>query len=159
MEVTDEDAKRAPHLKPKRIDEARSFVEQFGIDKAEYDSDILCGNRSSDGRPCVKVGGYGKYTAADAIDFAAGRPYVRRPAIEHTVQSLVGPDVELPDYLASASLRQPGHLDVLRERSPQLSAINSGGWEKVTLIVDSGASDTVIPPKVCRAPRFVLPVR
>ena len=40
---------------------------------------------------------------------------------------------------------------MLRERSPQLSAINSGGWEKVTLIVDSGASDTVIPPKVCRA--------
>ena len=32
-----------------------------------------------------------------------------------------------------------------------MSAINSGGWEKITLIVDSGASDTVIPPKVCRA--------
>ena len=127
------------------------FVERFGIEKSEYELDILQGNRSADGRPMVKVSGYGKYTAADAVDFAAGRPYVRRPAIEHTVRSLVGPDVELPDFLAGASLRQPGHLDVLRERSPQLSAINSGGWEKVTLIVDSGASDTVIPPKVCRA--------
>ena len=96
----------------------------------------------------VKVSGYGKYTAADAVDFAAGRPYVRRPAIEHTVQSLVGPDVDLPEMIAGASLPRPGHLDVLRERSPQLSAINSGGWEKATLIVDSGASDTVIPPKV-----------
>ena len=29
----------------------------------------------------------------------------------------------------------------LRERNPQLSAINDGGWEKITLIVDSGASE------------------
>ena len=42
-------------------------------------------------------------------------------------------------------------LDVLRERNPQLSAINDGGWERITLIVDSGASDAMIPPKVCRA--------
>ena len=39
----------------------------------------------------------------------------------------------------------------LRERSPQLSAINNGDWEKITLIFDSGASNTVIPPKVCCA--------
>jgi len=44
-----------------------------------------------------------------------------------------------------------GSANVLRERSPQLSAINNGGWEKITLIVGSGASDTVMPPKVCRA--------
>ena len=29
--------------------------------------------------------------------------------------------------------------------------INDGGWEKITLIVDSGAPDTVMPTKVCRA--------
>ena len=40
---------------------------------------------------------------------------------------------------------------MLRERNPQLSAINDSGWEHITLIVDYGASDTVIPPKVCRA--------
>ena len=39
----------------------------------------------------------------------------------------------------------------MRERNPQLSAIGDGGWEKITLIVDSGASDTVMPPRVCRA--------
>ena len=44
-----------------------------------------------------------------------------------------------------------GAVNVMRERNPQLSAINDGGWERITLIVDSGASDTVIPPKVCRA--------
>ena len=42
----------------------------------------------------------------------------------------------------------------MRERSPQLSVINDGGRERITLIVDSGASDTVIPPKVCRAAQF-----
>ena len=73
---------------------------------------------------------------------------------ENTVRSLVGPDADLPEGIAEASLRPPpgvGSANVLRERNPQLSAINSGGWEKITLIVDSGASDTVIPPKVCRA--------
>ena len=44
-----------------------------------------------------------------------------------------------------------GTANVLRERKPQLSAIGDGGWEKITSIVDSGASDTVMPPKVCRA--------
>jgi hypothetical protein len=42
----------------------------------------------------------------------------------------------------------------MRERSPQLSAIKIGCWEKITLIVDSGASDTAVPPKVCRAAEF-----
>ena len=44
-----------------------------------------------------------------------------------------------------------GVANVLRERNPQLSAIGDGGWEKITLIVDSGALDTVMPPRVCRA--------
>ena len=44
-----------------------------------------------------------------------------------------------------------GAAKVLRARNPQLNVINDGGWEKITLIVDSGASDTVMPPKVCRA--------
>ena len=98
----------------------------------------------------VKVSGFGKYTTSDAVDLAAGKPNVLHP----TVQTLFGSDVDLPDGLATASLREPSHMgsaNVLRERSPQLSAINNGGWEKITLIVDSGASDTVMPPKVCRA--------
>ena len=60
----------------------------------------------------------------------------------------------MPKGLAGASLRAPGQVgsaNVLRERNPQLSAINDEGWERITLIVDSGASDTVIPPKACRA--------
>ena len=44
-----------------------------------------------------------------------------------------------------------GSVHVLREKNPQLSALSPGGWEKITLIVDSGASDTVMPPKVCKA--------
>ena len=44
-----------------------------------------------------------------------------------------------------------GSANVLLERNLQRSAINDGGWEKITLIVDSGASDTVMPLKVCRA--------
>ena len=95
------------------------------------------------------------------MDFENGRPYIRKrhqapwahpaEADQHTAQSLVGPGVELPEFLAGASLRRPGRLDVFRERNPQLSAINDGEWERVTLIVDSGASDILIPPKVCRA--------
>jgi hypothetical protein len=106
----------------------------------------------------VKVSGFGKYTTSDAVDFAAGSPYVRKrdraPDAHPTVQTLIGPDVELPDGLATASLPEPARMEstnVLRERSPQLSAINNGGWEKIMLIVDSGASDTVMPPKMCRA--------
>ena len=71
-----------------------------------------------------------------------------------TVQSLVGPNADLPESIATASLRAPaciGSANVIRERNPQFSAMNDGGRERITLIVDSGASDTVIPPKVCRA--------
>ena len=60
----------------------------------------------------------------------------------------------MPTGIAGASLRAPAHVglsNVLREQNPQVSAITDGGWERITLIVDSCASDTVIPPKVCRA--------
>ena len=68
VEDNDQQANRAPHLKPKRIDEAESFVEQFGVEKDEWDLDILRGHRASDGRPLVKVGGVGKCSIADALD-------------------------------------------------------------------------------------------
>ena len=44
-----------------------------------------------------------------------------------------------------------GSVNVLRERSPQRSAINNGSCENITLIVDSGASGMVMTPNVCRA--------
>ena len=88
---------------------------------------------------------------ADKADDLPQRPASPLGTDQPNVQSLVGIGVELPEFLVGAALRRPGHLDVLRERNPQLSAINDGGWERITLIVDSGASDTVIPPKVCRA--------
>ena len=112
----------------------------------------------------MRVGGVGEFCSSDAIDFENSRPYVRArerapwahpPEVDRlTAQSFVGPDVELPKGLAGASLRAPGQVrsaNVLREHNPQISAIDDGGWERITLIVDSGASDTVIPPKVCRA--------
>ena len=73
------------------------------MDREEYEKDMLCGHRSSDGRHMVKVSGFGKYTAADAVDLAAGKPYVRKrdrasDALP-TVQTLFGPDVDLPDGL------------------------------------------------------------
>ena len=33
VEEQDQQAVRVPHLKPKHVDEARSFVEQFGVDR------------------------------------------------------------------------------------------------------------------------------
>ena len=105
--------------------------------------------------PIVRVGDGRKLDASDAIPSIWKRhraPWAHPPeANQPTVQSLVGPGVELPKFISGASLRRPARLDVLRERNPQLSAINNGGWERITLIVESGASDTVIPPKVCRA--------
>ena len=71
-------AMRAPPLKPKRVNDAKSFIEQFGVDREESDADILRGHRSSDGQPMVKVGGFGKYTTSYAVDLAAGKPYVRK---------------------------------------------------------------------------------
>ena len=38
----------------------------------------------------------------------------------------------------------------IAKNANQLMPVTSG-WEKVTLIVDSGASDTVVPPSVCKA--------
>ena len=63
-------------------EETRSFIEQFGVDKQEYDPGIARGHRSSDGRPIVKIGGVGKFTTADATDYAAGKPYVRKRHLE-----------------------------------------------------------------------------
>ena len=39
----DQQAIRVRHLKPKRVDAAQSFIEQFGVNKEEYDAHILCG--------------------------------------------------------------------------------------------------------------------
>ena len=78
----------ASHLKPKRVDGARSFVEQFGVGREEYEKDILCGHRSSDNRPMIRVGGFGKYTTADAMDYAAGRPYARKRGLSKRLNHL-----------------------------------------------------------------------
>ena len=103
------EAERAPHLKPKRSDEAESFVERFGIHRDEYDFDIARGHRSSDGRPIAKLGEVGNHTSADDIDHAAGRPYVRdrhrAPYAHPTVRFLLGAGADLPEGLGSASLR------------------------------------------------------
>ena len=42
-----------------------------------------------------------------------------------------------------------GNMFLFRERPSALSAATESQWEKVTLTVDSGASDTVVPPTVC----------
>ena len=55
VEENGQHANRAPHLKPKRKDEAQSFVERFGVSEEEHRSDIDCGHRSPEGRPIVKV--------------------------------------------------------------------------------------------------------
>ena len=36
-----------------------------------------------------------------------------------------------------------------------LSAVGTSEWEKLTLTVDSGASDTVVPPTVCRGAQLL----
>ena len=57
-------------------------------------------------------------------------------AAHPTVQSLLGPNADLPEGLANASLRAPPRMssaDVLCERNPQVSAITGGGWEKTLL--------------------------
>ena len=115
----DEHANRAPHLKPKRIDEAKRFFKHCGVTKEEYDLDVSRGHRASDGRPRVLIVGAGKFSIADALDFAVGRPYVRKrqqapyahppdTSERLTVRSLLGPDSDLPEGLANASHRAPG---------------------------------------------------
>ena len=42
------------------------------------------------------------------------------------------------------------HAYILREKNPPLM-MAANRWEKVTLLVDSGASDTCIPERVCSA--------
>ena len=61
------------------------------------------------------------------------------------VKSLLGLDVDLPDGLATVSLRAPACMEsanVLREHNPQPSAINDGGWEKITLCAVQRRFDT-----------------
>ena len=36
-----------------------------------------------------------------------------------------------------------------------MSAVGAQEWEKLTLTVDSGASDTVVPPSVCRSAQLL----
>ena len=43
----------------------------------------------------------------------------------------------------------------MKEKRGVLSAVGEVEWEKVTLTVDSGASDTVVPPSVCRSAKLV----
>ena len=70
---------------------------------------------------------------------------------ETTVGSLFGNLANLPAGIADARILRPGGgLHLFTERAPQLRACGTG-WERITLIVDSGASETVVPPSVCRA--------
>ena len=70
---------------------------RFGVNKEDYDADILCGHRSSDGQRTVRVSGFGKYTTSDAVDFAAGKPYVRHPT-ESEVTKMWKPKEHNTDY-------------------------------------------------------------
>ena len=45
------------------------------------------GHGSSDGRPAVKIGGFGQLTTADAADYAAGKTYVRKRHLAPYAQS------------------------------------------------------------------------
>ena len=47
------------------------------------------------------------------------------------------------------SVNASGVLDGLRIRKHSLSAFRPPEWEKLVLTVDSGASDTVVPPSIC----------
>ena len=108
VEEHDQHANTAPHLKPKRVDESQSCVEQFGVTREEYHVDIACGHRSSDGRPIVKIGGVGKFSTADVLDYEAGKAYVRKrdrapcahpPAVLRTYRR--GPDMDALPYVQS----------------------------------------------------------
>ena len=50
---------------------------------------------------------------------------------------------------SAESVNTSGMLDGLWRRKPSLSVVWPPEWEKLVLTVDSGASDTVVPPSVC----------
>ena len=50
---------------------------------------------------------------------------------------------------ATESVNLSGVLDGLWQRKSSLSAVRPPEWERLILTVDSGASDTVVPPSVC----------
>ena len=46
-------------------------------------------------------------------------------------------------------IAEAGQVSFFREKPSSLAVASDTQWEKVTLTVDSGASDTVVPPSVC----------
>lgn len=141
------------HHEPKRRDDVAPahMIEKLGITEEEWDQDVVNGDRAEYGRPILKMHGLGKYTYQDLEDHWNGLPY--KAGGKNTIRSLLGGSIDLPDRIADAELvaTPPGFIGVLRERNLQLNACSNGGWEKITLIVDSGSSDTVMPQKVCKA--------
>ena len=69
--------------------------------------------------------------------------------LEFSVDELFGNALIVPKY-DSSSLPLESRLCYFKEREGMLMAAMEG-WEKVTLMVDSGASDTVVPPSVCKS--------
>ena len=56
---------------------------------------------------------------------------------------------------ASGLTIDTGDLFILREKRGILNPVGEPQWEKLTLTVDSGASDTVVPPTVCPAAKLM----
>ena len=67
---------------------------------------------------------------------------------EMGIVDVFGPDVTLGVLGKQGQSTTVNRIAFFREKGQKL--MNTvDGWEKVTLIVDSGASDTVVPPSVC----------
>ena len=75
--------------------------------------------------------------------------------LEFSVNDLFGNALIVPKY-DSSSLPLGSKLCYFKEREGMLMAAMEG-WEKVTLMVDSGASDTVVPPSVCKRMQRCIP--
>ena len=65
------------------------------------------------------------------------------------IEELFGKDVTLGVPGTQQTSSTTSRIAFFREKGQQLMSA-ADGWERVTLIVDSGASDTVVPPNVCR---------
>ena len=89
------------------------------MSREEYHLDVARGHRSPDARPIVKIGGVGKFSTADALDYEAGEPYVRKEHLApYAHLTAPGPFPGILDFQEN-ELREPHWANCIATAVPE----------------------------------------
>ena len=138
------------------------FVKQYGADVLDKKRTPAKAGSSADSPLAADEPGGADYKHDDNPRVGTGETH--QSAKDEDLDLLGSRDgvYTFKNVFGSASIATPSGMEIdasqlfiLREKRGALNPVGEPQWEKLTLTVDSGASDTVVPPSVCPAAKLL----